>query len=613
MKRSRAPMASRPIVALFILASLAGGSVAACSEKKSGEPAPTTPKSTMTAANDGGTGPTAAGAADGHDGGKADAPPYDGPWLGALYLQTPIMSDMEWPKSDDDGAKKKSSAVRIGYIRQGQKVPVLAEAHPKSNCKEGWYELVQGGFVCGRYASLDLNHPKFKLAPHAPDMATMLPYQYGYNVANGTPLYRTVPSRDERVKLEPWLAPKRVAPPRPKKKESDDSETASYGDDSNALDAGLPLQLATATTTVTASTTDPFGLGSEELDASTPWYLRQYDGGKPMVTLDDLKGEGPVARRMVKGFFVGLDKDMTNNGSKWWRTTANLIAPFERIFVHNAASKFHGVWLDDDRAEAKATAAVVANAYASSDAGAPPAPSTTTHIATPDLCKPGSKSQVAVVVFYKAKKYTMSASRKAVTTGDPLSRHTVLKLTGDSVNINGADYAETDEGWWLKSSDAMKTNPGPAPRDLAKGEKWIDVNLKSQTLVMFEGDKPIFATAVSTGKEDKEDADKDHHTPPGTFRIREKHIASTMDGDVASDGPYSIEDVPWIMYFNGSYALHGAFWHNNFGHTQSHGCVNLAPIDAKTMFGWTEPHVPEGWHGVMATPEMPGTRVIVHE
>ena len=48
-----------------------------------------------------------------------------------------------------------------------------------------------------------------------------------------------------------------------------------------------------------------------------------------------------------------------------------------------------------------------------------------------------------------------------------------------------------------------------------------------------------------------------------------------MDGDVASDGPYSIEDVPWIMYFNGGFALHGAFWHSSFGHERSHGCVNL--------------------------------------
>jgi lipoprotein-anchoring transpeptidase ErfK/SrfK len=86
-----------------------------------------------------------------------------------------------------------------------------------------------------------------------------------------------------------------------------------------------------------------------------------------------------------------------------------------------------------------------------------------------------------------------------------------------------------------------------------------------------------------------------------------------MDGDVASDGPYSIEDVPWVMYFQGSYALHGAFWHNLFGSTRSHGCVNMSPLDARALFFWVEPELPTGWHGVFQTEGHPGTRVIIHE
>lgn len=591
-------MSSRTIALLLLgTCGLAGG-VAACSESKS-EPVPSHPKTAAAPPGSVTAGPHGQTSENRADGGstaaaaKLEPPSYDGPLIGALFGQTPIMSDMEWPKKEEDrGKDKDKGAVRIGYIRQGQKVPVLPQPHPKSNCKEGWYELVQGGFVCGRYASLDLNHPKIKLAPHPPDLTTPLPYQYGYNVANGTPLYRTLPSREERLKLEPWLAPK----PKPVKvREPEEETTASYGEES--LDAGIPLTLAKTTTTITASTTDPFGLGAEELDAGTPWYLRQYDGGKPTITLDELKGEGPMARRMVKGFFVAIDKELSEKGAKWWRTTNSLMAPFERIILHNSASKLHGIWFDDAKEEGGDQAGAAA----------------VTKKPTPDICKPGSKSQVAIVTFYKAKKYTVTSSRKAVTTGDSLARHSVVKLTGESVSINGATYDETDEGWWLKSSEAVKTNPGNPPKDLAPGEKWIDVNIKAQTLVAFEGDKPVFATAISSGKEDKDDREKNHKTPTGTWRIREKHIAATMDGDVASDGPYSIEDVPWIMYFNGSYALHGAFWHNNFGRTRSHGCVNLAPQDARALFNWTEPRMPDNWHGVWSTPERPGTRVVVHE
>ena len=118
-------------------------------------------------------------------------------------------------------------------------------------------------------------------------------------------------------------------------------------------------------------------------------------------------------------------------------------------------------------------------------------------------------------------------------------------------------FHETVEGWWMRSVDGVAVKPGTAPADLVAGEKWIDVNLTTQSLVAFQGDKAVYATLVSTGKVDKVNKEKNHETPKGTFRIREKHIAATMDGDVASDGPYSIEDVPWIMYFNGSYALRG--------------------------------------------------------
>jgi hypothetical protein len=86
-----------------------------------------------------------------------------------------------------------------------------------------------------------------------------------------------------------------------------------------------------------------------------------------------------------------------------------------------------------------------------------------------------------------------------------------------------------------------------------------------------------------------------------------------MDGDVASDGPYSIEDVPWVMYFQGSYALHAAFWHDAFGHMRSHGCVNMAPEDARTLFAWSDPPLPAGWHGVFSRDDASGTRVVVHE
>ena len=65
------------------------------------------------------------------------------------------------------------------------------------------------------------------------------------------------------------------------------------------------------------------------------------------------------------------------------------------------------------------------------------------------------------------------------------------------------------------------------------------------------------------------------------------------------------------MYFHGSYALHAAFWHDRFGRVRSHGCINLAPADARWLFGWTTPELPAGLHGVRALGANPGTYVFI--
>ena len=118
-------------------------------------------------------------------------------------------------------------------------------------------------------------------------------------------------------------------------------------------------------------------------------------------------------------------------------------------------------------------------------------------------------------------------------------------------------------------------------------------------LVAFEGDTPAYATLVSTGKRSNNETER-YDTPVGQFRVYAKHVTTTMDGDTAAAGPYSIEDVPWVMYFHDSYAIHGAFWHGQWGWRMSHGCVNLAPNDARWVFYWTRPEVPESWHGVFS-------------
>jgi lipoprotein-anchoring transpeptidase ErfK/SrfK len=143
-----------------------------------------------------------------------------------------------------------------------------------------------------------------------------------------------------------------------------------------------------------------------------------------------------------------------------------------------------------------------------------------------------------------------------------------------------------------------------------EGERWIDVELASQTLVAYQGDRPVFATLVSTGKgrEGTELA-----TPKGESRIWVKLESSNMDNleDEEAERYYAIEDVPYVQFFAKGVGLHGAFWHRSFGQVRSHGCVNLAPLDAQRLFSFTSPHLPAGWTAVLPTDVEEGTIVRV--
>jgi lipoprotein-anchoring transpeptidase ErfK/SrfK len=141
--------------------------------------------------------------------------------------------------------------------------------------------------------------------------------------------------------------------------------------------------------------------------------------------------------------------------------------------------------------------------------------------------------------------------------------------------------------------------------------KWIDVSIWQQTLVLYEGEKPIYATLVSTGADGMGDPETTKSTIRGEFRIDYKHVTATMDAD-DPENRFELRDVPWVQYFERGYALHTAYWHDDFGTPRSHGCINLAPVDARRLFFWTDPPLPANWHGVKSGDHtIPGTWVRV--
>ncbi len=474
---------------------------------------------------------------------SGDAADWTGPKIAALESPTPIFSATEWPAHDPSKAEDdRRGVVRLGYLRKGAVMPVKGEPEKKSNCEGGWYELLAGGYVCGKFATRDLNHKELAKAPHTPYTDGPLPYDYGLNLPNGTPMYRRAPLRKERAEYERGLQVGKT-----KKKPQDTAPDSAHG-----------------------------GGEQDGTPDDKPWFLKDHNGQRPQVTIDELRGESQlIEQRMVRGFYLGLDKEVSAFSGRMWRTTRGMFVPRDHVLVHKPKTEFEGVWMSKE-GETR-------------------------------------KLPLAWVVGVHGWKYAFDEETKRMKRTEKIARFTLAQLSGKRQQLEEYGYHETTEGFWIRDADLAITRTIPAPKDVAPDEKWIDVNLSTQTLVAFEGERPVFATIISSGRHDDKDKAKDHRTVTGTYRVYEKHVASTMEADTASDGPYKIEDVPWIMYFEGSYALHGAFWHSSFGRERSHGCVNMQPLDAKAVFAWTGPTVPAGWHGVKATDKNPGTRVIVHE
>lgn len=184
-----------------------------------------------------------------------------------------------------------------------------------------------------------------------------------------------------------------------------------------------------------------------------------------------------------------------------------------------------------------------------------------------------------------------------------IEKHVPIVIT-EELERDGKRWIVGADGRSVKISSVRIARLTKRPPLVPKGQRWIHIQLSEQTLVAYEGDVPLFATLISSGKDE-------HKTPTGIFQIQSKHISATMDDNTTPESTYSIEDVPWTMYFHGNFALHGAFWHNSFGLVRSHGCVNLSPIDARWLFQWTEPKLPSGWHGYFVEPGHAGTWVVI--
>lgn len=170
-----------------------------------------------------------------------------------------------------------------------------------------------------------------------------------------------------------------------------------------------------------------------------------------------------------------------------------------------------------------------------------------------------------------------SIARRAGTTVDAIMR---------ANGLGNPDFIYAGQRLNLKLGSPITDEPAPAPTSPAayaptKG-RWIDVNLSTQTTIAYEGTRAVRSALVSTGVAKTP-------TPVGRFAIYVKYKSQTMTGgSKASNDYYYLPNVPNVMYFYEAYALHGTYWHRNFGRPMSRGCVNLSLADAEWFFNWAD-------------------------
>jgi hypothetical protein len=201
-------------------------------------------------------------------------------------------------------------------------------------------------------------------------------------------------------------------------------------------------------------------------------------------------------------------------------------------------------------------------------------------------------------------------------TGQSFARLSHVALSGKSEVVGSERYLETADGAWVNAKDAVVPTASDKPpwgSATPKGRAtWIEVSVTGGWLIAYENTTPVFTTLISPGRGGPAKPDQDPieeaRTPLGVFPISGKFATATME----APGNLIHSAVPWTQNFSGPHALHTAYWHDDWGSNKSGGCINVSPIDGKKLFEWTEPTLPEGWHGVRWMPwRGPATIMIV--
>jgi hypothetical protein len=198
--------------------------------------------------------------------------------------------------------------------------------------------------------------------------------------------------------------------------------------------------------------------------------------------------------------------------------------------------------------------------------------------------------------------YSEPIGGKKIRALPPRATFSIIEVARDGAG--GAIAYRIGDAEWVRAAEARIAELTEPPPHTFPDERWVDIDLDAQVLVAYEGVRPVYATLVTTGA-------RATPTATGIYRIWVKFAETDMNGQMGDEAPYSVATVPWTQFYAKDLALHTAYWHDKFGTPRSHGCVNLSPVDARTLYFWSSPDVPPGWSMAHGVAERPGSLVRV--
>lgn len=443
----------------------------------------------------------------------------------------------------------------IGYLGLGDAVRTRGETLRGDGKCKGFIPIEPRGFVClDEHVSTDANDPQVKaIQRFAPKLDQAWPHHYGEAIE--TPRYRTMPTEAQQRSRE-WgqEARKRAIAAVRAGQTLDPTQTSLLA----GIDTGLSGQTA-----------------------------------PPELAL--LPAVHEFRDKLRAGSFVSWS-DTFDDGDRGWLVTGDMVlVPRDRV-KPLPKSEFQGL---------RDAALVFPIAY------------------------PRRKDRV---------RHERDAEGNVVATSKLWPRLGAIAVTSERVESRGHRYLVARDGGLIDEREATLIEPAPrtpwgeavdtiagavdtkrapfpsAPKPTTGRGTWIEVSVHGGWMIAYEGTRPVYATLVAPGRGETigkgEDAFVMSATPDGTFALRGKFWTETLAVTSVVHA-----DVPFVMPYEGSHAFHAAYWHDRWGEKVSMGCVNLAPIDARWVFTWAEPEIPEGWHGVTTAGQKgsaPATIVVIH-